>query len=150
MAMDRDFPQIKTQILAADMDELEKEEESHLSINYASYNSDELHNRYTPLRTILGKNLIIGRVYTKVRSKFKSHHSVILKEVSSTLISTLFFRLCGLFSEHSTLYAVTPLGILVGGFHCKVMVLVVEVSFNSHTVFVPIVEIYPTCVRQDI
>ena len=50
MAMDKDFPQIEAQNLAADMDELEKEEESHLSINYISYNSDELHNRYTTLR----------------------------------------------------------------------------------------------------
>ena len=32
----------------------------------------------------------------------------------------------------------------MGGFHRKVMVFVVEVSFNSHTVFVPIVKIYPS------
>ena len=61
-----------------------------------------------------------------------------MKEVSSILISTLFFRLDGLFSEYSTLYAVTPLDILVGGCHCKVMVVfVAEISFNSRTVFVP-------------
>ena len=44
MATDKDYPQIEAQNLAGDMDELEKEEESHLSINYTSYNSDELHN----------------------------------------------------------------------------------------------------------
>ena len=68
MAMDKDFPQIETQILAAD--ELEKEEESHSSINYISYNSDEFHNRHTP-RAKLSK--VSSRVYTKVRAKFKRH-----------------------------------------------------------------------------
>ena len=62
-----------------------------------------------------------------------------MKEVSSMLISTLFFRLDGLFSEYSTLYAVIPLDILVRGFHCKVIVVVVEVSSNSHTVSVGII-----------
>ena len=50
MATDKDFPKIEAQNLTGDMDELEKEEESHLSINYTSYNySVELHNRHTPL-----------------------------------------------------------------------------------------------------
>ena len=62
MATDKDFPQIEAQNLAADMDELEKEE-SHLSINYISYNSDEFHNQYTPLRAKLGK--VTTRVYIK-------------------------------------------------------------------------------------
>ena len=84
MATDKDFPQIEAQNLAADMDELEKEEESHLSINYISYNSDELHNRHTPLRTKLGK--IIGRVYTKVRSKFKTHHCCVWSSKAVVLI----------------------------------------------------------------
>ena len=85
MATDKDFPKIEAQNLTGDMDELEKEEESHLSINYTSYNySVELHNRHTPLRTKLGK--IIGRVYTKVRSKFKSHHCCVWSSKAVVLI----------------------------------------------------------------
>jgi cytochrome c oxidase subunit IV len=77
MATGKDLPQIEAQILAPDVeqlqtcDELEKEEEVYLSINYVSYNSDELHNRYTSLRAKLGK--LTGRLSTKVRSKFTSH-----------------------------------------------------------------------------
>ena len=84
MATNKDFPQIEAQNLAADMDELETEEESHLSINYISYKSDELHNRHTPLRTKLSK--ITGRVYTKVRSKFKSHHCCVWSSKAVVLI----------------------------------------------------------------
>ena len=44
------LPQIEVQSLAADVeqtrDELEKEKESHLSINYISYDSDKFHNRH--------------------------------------------------------------------------------------------------------
>ena len=88
MATAKVLPQIKVQSLAADVeqtrDELEKEKELHLSINYVSYNSDELHNRYTPLRAKLGK--VIGRVYTKVRSKFKSHHYCLWSSKAVVLI----------------------------------------------------------------
>ena len=70
------LPQIEAQILAVNVeqtcDELEKEKESHLSINYVSYSSEELHNRHTPLRAKLSK--VTNRAYTKVRSKFKRHH----------------------------------------------------------------------------
>ena len=84
MATDKDFPQIESQSLAADRDELEKEEVSHLSINYVSYNRDELHNRCTPLRAKLGK--IIGRVYSKVRFKFKSHRCCVWSSKAVVLI----------------------------------------------------------------
>ena len=84
MATDKDFPQIEAQNLAADMDELEKEEESHFSINYASYNSDELHNQHIPLRAKLGK--VIGRVYTKVRYKFKNHRCCVWSSKAVVLI----------------------------------------------------------------
>ena len=56
-----------------------------------------------------------------------------MNEVSLILTSTLLFRLDGLFSEYSTLYAVTPLDILVGCFHCKATVVVVEVYSSSCT-----------------
>jgi hypothetical protein len=71
MATGKDLPQIEARDLAADAEQTcdEKEEESHLSINYAPYNSDELHNRYTSLRDKLGK--LTSRVCVKVRSKFK-------------------------------------------------------------------------------
>ena len=76
MATAEVLPQIEPQILAADVertcDDLKKEKESHLSIDYVSYNSEELHNRHTPLRAKLSK--VTNRVYTKVRSKFKRHH----------------------------------------------------------------------------
>ena len=53
MATDKDLPQIEAQILTTDMEqtciELEKEEESLLSINYVSYNNDDLHNCHTRL-----------------------------------------------------------------------------------------------------
>ena len=59
MATAEVLPQIEAQILAADVErtcgDLEKEKESHLSINYVSYNSDELHNRHIPLRAKLSK-----------------------------------------------------------------------------------------------
>ena len=65
MATAKVLPQIEVQSLASDMeqirDELKKEKESHLSLNYVSYNSDELHNHYTPLRAKLGK--VTSRVY---------------------------------------------------------------------------------------
>ena len=72
MATAEALPQIEAQILAADVEQTcgdpEKEKESHLSINYVSYNSEELHNSHTPLRAKLSK--ITNRAYTKVRSKF--------------------------------------------------------------------------------
>ena len=53
MATAKIIPQIEVQSLAADVeqtcDELEKEKELHLSINYVSYNSDELRNGHTSL-----------------------------------------------------------------------------------------------------
>ena len=71
MATAKVLPQIEVQSLAADVkqtcDELEKEKESHLSINYVSYNSDELHNRHTSLQAKLGK--VTSRVYTKASQK---------------------------------------------------------------------------------
>jgi hypothetical protein len=88
MATDKDLPQIEARVLAADVeqtcDELEKEEESHLSINYVSYNSDELHNRCTSLRDKLCK--FTNRVYTKVKSKFKSHQYCLWSSKAVVLI----------------------------------------------------------------
>ena len=79
------LPQIEIQRLAADVeqtrDELEKEKESHLSINYISYDSDEFH---TPLRAKLGK--VTSRVYTKVRSKFKSYNCCVWSSKAVVLI----------------------------------------------------------------
>ena len=88
MATAKVLPQIEAQILAADAeqacDELEKEKELHLSINYVSYSSDELHNPHTSLQTKLGK--VTSRVYTKVRSKFKSHHYCVWSSKAVVLI----------------------------------------------------------------
>ena len=70
MATAEVLPQIKVQSLTADVEQT-RDEESHLSINYVSYNSEELHNHHTPLRAKLCK--VTSRVYTKVKSKFKSH-----------------------------------------------------------------------------
>ena len=73
MATDKFLPQIEAQAIAADEKQFEtsneKEDGSHLSANYISYNSDEPHD--TSLRNKFGK--LSSQVYTKVRSKFKNH-----------------------------------------------------------------------------
>ena len=88
MATAKFLPQIEVQSLAADVeqtrDELETERESLLSINYVSYNGDELHNRHIPLRAKLSK--VTNRVYTKVRSKFKRHRYCLWSSKAVVLI----------------------------------------------------------------
>ena len=86
MATAKALPQIEAQILAADMEQAcdENEKELHLSENY---NSDELHNHHTPLRPKLGK--VNSRVYSKVRSKFKSHRYCVWSSKAVILILSL-------------------------------------------------------------
>ena len=73
MATVKDLPQIEVQAIAADMEQIcdEKEEGSHLSINYVSCKNDEPCN--TSQRDNLGKLSIARRIHTKVRSKFNNH-----------------------------------------------------------------------------